>query len=363
MKKKSLVILMLIVLLTMLSGCAFFESDAEGVKDIELSRNEDNDIVVKVLYYDEFDSFKEEIIPTGLDGRDGVGIESIEVVREKESLRNKIIIRLTPKEGQEKGEETILYVPDGVRIEGITSRFDEGTDKYYMTLKYTDGEESDPIEIPQGKTGNGIDVSKSTFDMQEDGSINVVLTFTDGNTQEFTIPAGKTGNGIQSIEPDESNGTLTLTITYTDGEIVPISFTRTSFWYQGVGAPTLQGNAEIVQNAIKGDYYLDIYSKKIYAYTDYGWEIMVDFAQSNDVFTVTFNANDDPESPAEPFNNRIPNIKYGEYLAGRIPVPVRDGYTFKGWATSAVLGPTTGFFTDLTPVMANLTLFAIWEQN
>ena len=90
MKKKSLVILMIIVLLTMLSGCAFFESDAEGVKDIELSRNEDNDIVVKVLYYDEFDSFKEEIIPTGLDGRDGVGIESIEVVREKESLRNKI---------------------------------------------------------------------------------------------------------------------------------------------------------------------------------------------------------------------------------------------------------------------------------
>ena len=50
MKKKSLVILMIIVLLTMLSGCAFFESDAEGVKDIELSRNEDNDIVVKVLY-------------------------------------------------------------------------------------------------------------------------------------------------------------------------------------------------------------------------------------------------------------------------------------------------------------------------
>ena len=161
MKRKAFIILILVVLLTMFTGCSFFEEDAEGVKDIELSRNDDNDIVVKVLYYDEYDSFKEEIIPTGLDGKDGISVDDIIVVREKDSLRTRVTVRLTPQEGEEKGKETTFYVPDGVRIESVESQYDEGTDKYFMYLVYSDGEESQPIEIPQGKTGNGIDVDQS----------------------------------------------------------------------------------------------------------------------------------------------------------------------------------------------------------
>ncbi len=366
MKRKAFIILILVVLLTMFTGCSFFEEDAEGVKDIELSRNDDNDIVVKVLYYDEYDSFKEEIIPTGLDGKDGISVDDIIVVREKDSLRTRVTVRLTPQEGEEKGKETTFYVPDGVRIESVESQYDEGTDKYFMYLVYSDGEESQPIEIPQGKTGNGIDVDQSIFEPQEDGSINCSLAFTNGKTVEFTIPAGKTGNGIESIEPDESNGTLTLTITYTSGDVVPISFTRSSLWFQGKGLPTHPDNVHIVENAIVGDYYFDITYRKIYVLTETEWAMLVDFDKGNDDLTVYFDPNDDPESPVDPHS--LPDYykltaKYGEYLVNKIPTPRRTGYTFKGWATSAVVGPTTGFFTDLTPVMTSLTLYAIWEKD
>lgn len=358
--KKILLSMLLLFSIVALSGCSFFEGEIEGVKDVEFSETEEGDIKVIVSYYDENETVKEEIIPSGLDGVDGTGIEEIIVDREKDASRNKVTIKLTD------GTEKMFYVPDGVRIESVYSMFDEGTNETYMYLVYSDGTESDAIHLPKGDKGDGIDVPNSSVEMQEDGSIIVKWVYTDGTEQEFIIPAGKTGNGIDTIEPTEENGTYGLTITYTDGTIKLIEFTRPSVWYQGNGAPTLASNASIIANAIPGDYYLDFYGKKIYALTATSWEIIVDFAQTEEVYTVTFDPNDsdDPDHPVDAYNTRVTGIKFGATISGEdIPIPTRPGYVFKGWATSKTVKITTGFFTTLTPVTQNLTLYAIWEQE
>ena len=115
-----------------------------------------------------------------------------------------------------------------------------------------------------------------------------------------------------------------------------------------------------MENAIDGDFYLDIYGKKIYKLAT-TWQMLVDFNKVNDTYTVTFVANDSEEAPADPYENKITNIEHGSYLTGRIPTPTRTGYTFVGWATTAVVTPVTGYLTDLTPITSNLTLYAIWK--
>ena len=60
-------------------------------------------------------------------------------------------------------------------------------------------------------------------------------------------------------------------------------------------------------------------------------------------------------------------IPHGSYFAAQegytIPIPTRNGYDFVGWYTTKTITPTSGKFTDLTPVMADLTLYAIWEKQ
>ena len=60
-------------------------------------------------------------------------------------------------------------------------------------------------------------------------------------------------------------------------------------------------------------------------------------------------------------------IERGDYFSTSVnaplPSPIRDGYTFDGWYTSAVITPTTGHFTELTPVFGEITLYAKWIKN
>ena len=354
MKKIPFIVLILFLVLS-LSACSFFTEDAEGVKDITFEETEEGDVKILVYYYDEGETVKEEIIPSGLDGKDGIGIDTVQVFRDKEANRNKIVITLTDNTSKE------FYVPDGVKITEVTSEYDEGTGEYYMYVHYSDPENpvSDGILLPRGRDGIGIDTSKFETKNNDDGSVTVSWEFTDGTKKEVTIPTGK---GIESITPGEENGKMILNILFTDGDSISVAFTRTSLWYQGYGKPTDVDVALTLADAIPGDFYLDLYGKKIYRLSDTStWIELVDFARANDQFTVTFVPNGSTEEPVNPFQTSITDIEYGSYLIGRIPIPTRPGYTFVGWATSAVVTPTTGFFTELTPVTSNLTLYAIWE--
>lgn len=350
MKKRILLILVAIVSLFMVYGCSFFEEDSEGVKDIVFSENENGDLIASITYFGS-DEAVEHIIPKGLDGKDGVSV-SIEYKREKESYRTKVTMTLSD------GTQQVFYVPDGVRIVDVETTEFEG--EKAIILHYSDDSQSDAIALPRGEKGNGIDPEKSKFEQQEDGSINVSLYYTDSETPvEFTIPTGKTGNGIEQITPIEENGAFALEIVYTSGDIKTVSFTRPVFWYQGYGAPTLAQNSETVQNAVSGDYYFDYFESKIYQYMGNNfWNIVVDFAQNENVFTVNFIPNADDVNPYE---TQRSNVKYGSTLVG-IPQPTRSGYIFKGWSTSPVETAVSGRFTELTPVFSNLDLYAIWEK-
>jgi len=369
---KILSIFLLLVLSLTISSCSFFGEEGSGVQDIDFSERENEqggkDVVVTVTYIDD-DEVKEQIIPSGLDGEDGLGIEEIKVTREKEALRNKVEITLTD------GTVNIFYVPDGVRISDVYSDFDEGTNKTYLYLIYSDGSESDAIELPIGESGNGIDTSKSSVEMQADGSVLINWVYTDGTSQEFIIPAGKTGNGIQSITSSEVDGNYTLHIEFTDSDPVDISFKRPVVWYDGYGDPNIYQytDTEIMENAKIGDYYFDREKHKIYVLTESSssnprWITVVDLGQMNDTFNIVFDKNDrdDQYNPCSELgltNNTIYNVAYGTYLIGQIPNPTRNGYTFKGWATSMNVNATTGYFTELTPVFASITLYAIWEKG
>ena len=355
--KKSLTILLLILMMLFIPSCSFFEEEAQGVNDITFSINDNNDIVITVSYYDENQTVKEQIVPAGVDGKDGISVD-INVIREEEAKRNKVVLTFSD------GTEKYFYVPDGVRIKDITSEYNEELNKTFMYLVYSNDEVSDGIEIPQGEKGVGIDTAASSaIPNDEDGSIDIILTFTDGTVQTFNIPKGETGNGIDYIEPIESEGQFTLEITYTNGDVRQISFTRPILWYQGNGGPTEGENYNTTANSRPGDYYLDVENRKIYRNTLLGWEIAVDFSQVIDKFTVKFDLNDDEDSPATLNGNpRISNLAFGTYLIGRIPIPTRTGFEFLGWATSTNITPTTGFFTELTPVTQDLTLYAIWKE-
>ena len=361
MKRKLLFLLVLVTGLFTLGSCSFFEEDAEGVKDITFSENENGDVVVTITYYDEFESTKEQIIPSGLDGKDGISV-SIEVVREKDLYRNKVILNLSD------GTQQVMYVPDGVRIVDVTTTDFEGANG--MILHYSDGSQSDAIRLPKGDTGNGIDIKKSSWVVNEDGSVDVEIYYTESDDPiSFTIPTGAKGNGIDSITPFMEEGKYGLVILYTDGDTQTIDFARPALWYRGEGAPDGANNAEIVADAVVGDYFFDFFGHKIYvlqAVTGVGqiWDLVVDFSKEQDQFVVVFDENlgEDIEHEAEPFTRRI-TVRYGEYLLGKLYPASRDGYTFIGWATSPVVTPTTGFLTELTPITSNLTVYAIWEKN
>ena len=363
MKKKLISIFMIIIALCLMTSCSFFEGENEGVKDIEFVQNEDQQNVIRVIYYNGEEPIKEEIIPSGVDGKDGKGIDVLSVIREGEAHRNKIEILLTD------GESKTFYVPDGVRIESVSTSYDEGTDKHYMYLEYSDGSKSDAIEIPEGKPGNGIEKFEAG-DPDELGNTPCTITFTDGTTFTFDIPAGVPGEGIEFLEINNENGRQILKVTLTSGAYFDFALERSAHWFKGNGSP--ESNLEVMENALIGDYYFDVWGKKIYGLTENGWgNPIVDFQQLNDTFTVTFNLNDenDPDHKVKPMQNEILvnnavvryGVKYGEYILN-VPTPERDGYKFVGWATQYTVTPTTGFFTDLTPVFKNIVLYAIWEK-
>jgi uncharacterized repeat protein (TIGR02543 family) len=45
-----------------------------------------------------------------------------------------------------------------------------------------------------------------------------------------------------------------------------------------------------------------------------------------------------------------------------IPIPTREGYKFLGWYKTRTINATSSAFTDFTPILSNLNLYACWEK-
>ena len=360
MKKGLKVFLLLLVASLTLTSCGFFESDPEGVKDIDFVENqEDNEIRVVVKYYDADGSEKEYTIPAGMDGKDGLGIKQITTTRDTDNARTILTIEYTDPER----ENEVIIVPDGTKIVGINNTYDPNTNNNYMHIEYSDGTQSDAILIPKGETGVGIDKDKTTWEVNEDGSTSVKIYYTDAvEPVEFDIPAGV---GITAITSSLTGGTYNLEVEYSNGETETIEFFRSALWFEGTANPNTVHDYD--EDAKVGDYFFDTMHKKIYRLEEEEWVLVVDFNSSDDKYTVEFLANDEGGVEATIVGNAtVTGIKYGTYFAtgeyGAIPTPVRAGYRFVGWCTSKTPSVTTGYFNDLTPVFSNLTLYAIWEE-
>ena len=58
-------------------------------------------------------------------------------------------------------------------------------------------------------------------------------------------------------------------------------------------------------------------------------------------------------------------IECGNYFGAsgyQLPMPTRNGFNFKGWYLVKTPTVINGAFTDVTPVLSDLKLYAVWEN-
>ena len=343
-----------------LSSCGAFFSDPNAgslISQIKTTTLENGNTKVTIIFEDEYKDPVEFIIPRGEDGVSGNGISDITSTPSEDGTHTIVSISFT----DEGYSDRTFTVKNGVSLSKVESFVDEETGKYMLKVIFTDGTESEPFEMPRGKDGNGI--ISYEHEEKEDGSQVLTFKFSQSEDVVVTVPAPSDGRGIKNIVSSESDEMYILTITYSDDKEETITFNKPvpAKWYSGAGEPGFNFG-EV------GDYYLDTDHNDIWAKEYSGWILKVDFVSDEDTYKITFNLNDSEDAKA-----RMPGyeseyfIKRGDYFSTSVkaplPSPTRDGYTFDGWYTSAVITPTTGHFTELTPVFGEITLYAKWIKN
>lgn len=361
---KRIILIFSIALLSLLFvSCGFTSSSSRSNSGIaSITTEVVDDTTYLVITYEDKDKEPERFaIPSG---KDGTGIQTI-VVKDNETGTGKTVsIYLT---GQ-TDPEVSFDVSNGISVTGITSELDEETGTTYVYVNYSDGTISDPIAIPKGEKGEGL-VGCTTVE-NEDGSQTVTLEFTN-SSYDITIPAQKEARGIDYIMGSTNTETneYVLTIYYTDGTSEEVSFDgpeQPSVWLSGITTPTDDLGKD-------GDFYYNTQNSRIYSKVDGRWTLIASLGGGTNYCIVSFTLIDpDTTDDIDPslISGSTQSLMY-EVLANTyftqngysIPIPVYPGYTFKGWYTSREINPTLGAFTDLTPILTNLTLYSIWEKN
>ena len=366
--KKIIMSLVIILSLVSLASCSSFFGGDEPLQIASITHEtmSDGNIKVKITYTDENKLPDEFIIPKGTDGKSGLGIRNITTVKSEDEKKTILTITYTDDEVS----PTTFEVPDGLGVLGIETQYDEVNNETYMIVSYSDGSKSAPLVLPKGDKGqDGNGISSYEIVTNEDESTTITFHFTQSEDFVITIPAPKRGNGIDSITSSETEDKYVLIIQYTDQTLgqQKIEFNKPAQpnkWLSGMGPSASEGD--------DGDYYMDTYHKKIYHKEGGEWYEVVNFGDTNVLYTVTFNLNDDEEHPAKfpvGYSSRY-RIKRGTYFSDidnnyggvSIPIPTREGYIFKGWYRVPNITVINAPFTDLTPIFSDLVLYAIWEQ-
>lgn len=352
------------------SACSFFDEGETG-RQIEnvYSRHSDEDACTYIVIEYVGDEYENDIIviPDSAKGEAGTSILGV---------------------SYENGNLVVVYsdgkqqtIPLNARfIEGVETKTDPDTGAVILKITFTDG--STPVEfvVAPGRDGDTITDIYTEVDengnavVDENGNIVVhvvVRTFDEesgewiNDDRTFTIPQGQPGNGITSITVNPRSNSdanyFYLNIFYDNGSVQELQIARTNSWYAEAGVPDDSKYSV-------GDFYFDTKGFAIYQKKADGWQLLVDFsAYSTAEHTVNFYFDDGRNGLTE-------NIKHGYTFvsAGKtVPTPTpRAGYRFLGWFTEyvdpdddeAVINPNSGHFTDLTPVMSNLNLYARWEK-
>lgn len=359
-----------------LAGCGFTASETDDLLAIKsiTSQTLDDKILLTITYNNEDITPLVVEIPTGKDGTDGIGISDI------------VLTDPTPSEDGSKtyydiklsnGETYHIELSNGVGVIGVEQTVDIETGEKYLVFKYSDGNYSNKFLLPKGDKGaDGVGIKEIVTQAQKDGSTELLIYLTNSEGHEdfatkVTIPApqkgdkGEDGRGIKAITGSTDGNEYILTISYTDdSEPTKLSFDipKTNNWFSGTTDPA-KSEGEI------NDLYYNYDKGIIYKKGETGWQVIATIKSEEITYDVTFVANGEGAYFGDGSTSyTINNIKRGDYFAtgqyGNIPTPSRGAnYKFTGWCTSTNVSATTGFFTDLTPVMSNLTLYAIWEEN
>lgn len=348
-----------------LGACSMFfeETNAGAISEItKVTDSTTGDVIVTIYFTDESKEPIVVTIPQNISGSEGVGIANI--ISETSDSYVTITIIYTDS----NKTPTVITVPvnqaqDGRGVQTVEFTTDEDGNVSFKFV-YTDGTESDEIKMPSGKDGVGIE----SFELYsyENGVYIYKVKFTDGNVDYLQL---KDGNGVTSIAFDETQSTETeyaLTITYDNGTSDTIMLPKplTNKWYCGNGEPS-------VSLGSNGDYYLDRVSGGVYYKENNIWSFLFSMKGTGSAeainYTVSFDVNGGEYVNASSVNLsdvRSYLVSKGSYvnLSGDDLKVTRTGYRFDGWWTCPDHSedPNAGHFTNLTPVMGNLTLYANW---
>ena len=363
----------LLVATLSMAGCmgSFFEEEELMIASVEHELLESGLTKIIITYTDDTVEPSIFYLPkgdAGETGQTGNGIKEISYVHNDVERRTDVTVYYTGE-----GISPVSFsVPDGLSVTGIEEGVDVISGEKYIAFRYSNGTTSPDILLPKGDKGaDGNGIASFNAVQNDDRSITVTVSFTQGEPVVFTIPApldGEDGNGIEDMELKESNGKYYLKVTYTHGDPIQLQFARPTQWFTSTtdpNNPAPEGESIVLD----GDFWFDTRDGGAIKVRKNGeWITIVSFAQQNTKYRVTFNLNaDGDDAEFVNWNSEFPyiDVKEGQYYSAngnkQLPTAVRDGYIFGGWYTSDEPNLyISSTFTDLTPVFSNLTLYAYW---
>lgn len=339
-----------------LTGCAgsFFAEEDLQIVSVEAVPTTEGYTKLIITYSDDSERDPDVFaIPDGEQGKEGekgTGIAKISYQHDDNNLQTGVTIEFTDK----TLEPVTFDIPDGRSVVGVEPYSDSiGSG---VIFKYSDGTTSDVYYLPKGDRGRGIKTFSCT--QNNDMSVNIDIEIDDFDPINVFIPAPAEGRGVAEMTAGEIGKDYYIDVTFSDGTQQTLTFERPSKWYSGMTVP-------VDTSGVDGDYFFDTAHDKIYLKENGEWVEIVSFNMES--YTVEFNLNDEGDASMTTNVTRY-TVERGAYFSadgnGDIPIPVRPGYTFKGWYSKKVLNPATmSPFTDFTPVFSDLTLYAIWEKN
>lgn len=373
LKKLAISLLMIGMPLTSLSSCGFMTSTSSSVVNtitgIETGLDANGNIVLTIT----FSNMDPVVItiPTGTTGSDGVGIESIYYSPSADGTSTIVTIVYTDPDR----DPDVIVVPNGSTL--ISTQTMTRDDKTYIIFTFQVGNETMEVEfeIPQGDKGDtGVGISSITYSnsVDEEGNpgVTMTITLTSGDVANIFIPTGgqgETGVGISYIEARTDGDLYIVEIYYTDGTSQTVTFNKPTDgnkWYTGTSFVDAAGASE-------GDFFFNISTMTIYLLRNGDWVTICSFMTDQTVHTIQFDLNDDndasmPEGYEYPYQATACHNSYFQTETngnGGIPIPTRTNYVFCGWCTSANPTVVSGYLTETTPILTDLYLYAIWEQN
>lgn len=359
MKKLRTLMLSFLALLSLgtlsLTSCSsFLKSDVVMIDDIIASYDSEGNLVLTITFTDDAEEPIQVKVPQG---KTGNGIANI---THTPSDNNSTIITITYTDSSIS--PTTFEVLNGSYIVSITENIDPTSGNNTIEVTLSNGETFSFL-VPRGEPGkDGVSITDISSEVLEDKSTIITITLSEGDPVTVTIPSpldGKDGRGIDyitmttSTEGDE----YILTIYYDQGDSQSFNFDKPNTWHSGNTSP-------LNSLGIDGDFYYWTSQYRIYQKIAGEWVLVADLGSTPELesYVVSF---DLVSEEAVMNGNMAYEIPYGHYFYSEgydLPIPYLANYNFLGWYTSKDDKPTSGIFTDTTPVYRNMTLYAHWEE-